>query len=169
MIRLLFALIGVATALFAHDSSPVTACGPKDVSFDVQVDASHSAVMPPEAGKALVYVIQEDGVWKCIGWGCTTTKVALDGVWIGANRHNSYFSFTVSPGERHVCVALQSAVVPRLVGLVHFTAEEGKVYYFRTRTFGGENRTFLDFEPIDSDQGKFLTAAYPASIAHARK
>lgn len=75
------------------------------------------------------------------------------------------------PGERHLCVALQSEfpVAPRFVGCVHFTAEPGKVYYFRTRTLGSENRTFLDLQPIDSDQGEFLTAAYPPSIAHRRK
>src|ERR1019366_1867895 len=57
--------------------------------------------------KALVYVIQDIGSINCIG-GCITTKIALDGAWVGANHHNSYFSFAVDPGERHLCANWQS-------------------------------------------------------------
>ena len=78
--RTTFALLAIATALCASGSSSVagatTACGAQDVVFDVQEDASPHPVVP-EAGKALVYVIQEDGKRTCVGWGCLTIKVAL--------------------------------------------------------------------------------------------
>jgi hypothetical protein len=50
--------------------------------------------------------------------------------------------------------------------LSHFSAEAGKVYYFRTRMTGGgrSGQMFLDLDPIDSDLGKLLIASY--SIEH---
>ncbi|MGO9402160.1 MAG: DUF2846 domain-containing protein [Terriglobales bacterium] len=167
-------LVVLMTPAFAQDSAAVsaaqTACGPKDVNFDISDDNSQHTIGQPEAGKALVYVIQDIGSISCIG-ACITTKVALDGAWIGANHHNSYFSFAVNPGEHHLCAGWQShfARLSRLVGLVHFTAEAGKVYYFRTKAFGDKYQAYLDLDPIDSDQGIFFVASYPLSISHPKK
>jgi hypothetical protein len=167
-------LFTFTTCAFAQNPSAVSAaqaaCGPKGVNFDVKDDDSQHTVAQPEAGKALVYVIQDIGAISCIG-GCITTKIALDGVWIGANHHNSYFSFAVDPGERHLCADWQShfARLSRLVGLVHFTAEAGKIYYFRTRAFGDKYNAYLDLDPIDSDMGRFFVASYPLSVSHPKK
>jgi hypothetical protein len=57
----------------------------------------------------------------------------------------------------------------RVVGLTHFTAEAGKVYYFRTRALGANGPTFFDIEPIDSDQGKLFVASIPLSVSHPKK
>ncbi len=172
--RTAFALILFSIAAFAQDPAPVSAapaaCGPKGVNFDVKTDKSQHTVGQPEAGKALVYVIQDIGSVHCLG-NCVTTKIALDGAWVGANHHNSYFSFAVDPGERHLCANFQSGFefLSRLVGLAHFTAEAGKVYYFRTRAFGGKDQVLFDFDLIDSDLGKFFVASYPLSVSHAKK
>jgi len=102
---------------------------------------------------------------------CVTTKVGLDGVWIGAVHHSSYLSFAADPGERHLCANLQSDFDPesRLVVLAHFTAEAGKVYYFRTRVLDARNGSLFDLDPIDSDQGRLFVADYPLSISHPKK
>jgi hypothetical protein len=160
-------------AAFAQDPAAVSAaeaaCGPKGVNFDVKDDNSQHTVGQPEAGKALVYVIQDIGVVKCIG-GCITTKIALDGAWVGANHHNSYLSFAVDPGERHLCANWQSHFdLSRLVALAHFTAEPGRIYYFRTRGFGDKSQALFDLDPIDSDMGKFFVALYPLSVSHPKK
>jgi Protein of unknown function (DUF2846) len=158
VLRTALALILFTISAFAQDPAAVSAaeaaCGPRNVNFDVKDDNSQHAVGQPEAGKALVYVIQEIGSLNCIG-GCLTTKVAVDGAWIGANHHNSYLSFAVDPGEHHLCANWQSHIgrMSRVVGLSHFTAEAGKVYFFRTMTIGANGPTFFDVEPIDSDQG----------------
>jgi hypothetical protein len=55
----------------------------------------------------------------------------------------------------------------RLVSLAHFSAEAGKVYFFRTRIVKAGPQIFLDFDP--SDEGKLLIASYPMSIPPARK
>jgi hypothetical protein len=157
-------------AAFAQDPAAVSAaqaaCGPSNVKYDVKDDNSQHTVGQPEAGKALVYVIQDIGSISCI-----TTKIALDGAWVGANHHNSYFSFAVDPGERHLCANWQSHFVrlSQVVGLAHFTAEAGKVYFFRTRAIGYGGPTFFDIEPIDSDQGRLFVASIPLSISHPKK
>ena len=174
LMRIVFVLLFVSIGAFAQDPSAISAaevaCGPKDVSFDVKDDNSSHTVGQPEAGKALVYVIQDIGAINCIG-GCITTKIALDGAWVGANHHNSYFSFAVDPGDRHLCANWQShfARLSQVVGLAHFTAEPGKVYFFRTRAIGHGGPTFFDIEPIDSDQGKLFVASIPLSISHPKK
>jgi len=172
--RTVLALILLTMAAFAQDPSALSAaqaaCGPRNVNFDVKDDDSQHTVAQPEAGKALVYVVQDIGAINCIG-GCLTTKIALDGAWIGANHHNSYLSFAVDPGERHLCANWQSHFerMSRVVGLAHFTAEAGKVYFFRTRALGAGGPTFFDIEPIDSDMGRFFVASIPKSVSHPKK
>jgi len=173
--RAALALVFLLTmAAFAQDPAAVSAaeaaCGPGNVKFDVKDDDSQHTVGQPEAGKALVYVVQDVGAINCIA-GCITTKIALDGAWVGANHHNSYLFFAVDPGERHLCANWQShfARMSRVVGLAHFTAEAGKVYFFRTRVLGAGATNFFDIEPIDSDQGKLFVAAIPLSVSHPKK
>jgi hypothetical protein len=168
------ALLLFAMAAFAQDPAAISAaeaaCGPKGVNFNVKDNHSQHTVGQPEAGKGLVYVIQDIGSLICIG-GCITSKIALDGAWVGANHHNSYLSFAVDPGEHHLCANWQTRneEMSRVVGLAHFTAEAGKIYYFRTRLLGVGGPTFFDFEPIDSDQGRLFVASIPLSISHPKK
>lgn len=165
-----------SVSALAQDPSAISAaeaaCGPQSINFDIKDDNTQHVLEQPEAGKALVYVIQDVGYATCIG-GCITTRVAADGAWVGANHHNSYFSFSVDPGEHHLCARWQShfARLFEVVGLAHFTAEAGRVYYFRTRLIGGQpgSANFFDIEPIDSDQGKLFIASIPLSISHPKK
>jgi len=163
-------VILLAASVYAQDQSVAgaAACGPKGASFNVKRDDSQHVLAQPEAGKARVYFVQDVGVIDCIG-GCFTMKVGLDGAWVGANQHNSYFSVSVEPGEHHLCANPQSRFqAGRLVALAHFTAEAGKVYYFRTRAFEDRNQMFLDLDPIDSDQAQHLIASYPLSMSHPK-
>jgi|HubBroStandDraft_1064217.scaffolds.fasta_scaffold383646_2 hypothetical protein len=166
--RAAFALILLTMAAFAQDPSAIAsaeaACGPKGVNFDVKDDNSQHNIGQPEAGKALVYVIQDIGAVNCIG-GCITTKIAVDGGWVGVNHHNSYLFFAIDPGEHHLCANWQSRVarMSRVIGLAHFTAEASKVYYFRTRLLGVGGPTFFDIDSIDSDMGRFFVASIPLS------
>jgi hypothetical protein len=173
--RLVAALLFTAACAFAQDQSAVTAaesaCGPAGVHFDAKHDDSQHAIAQPETGKALVYVIQDIGVTNCLG-ACITTRVGLDGTWVGANVHNSYFSFSVGAGEHHLCVNHQSHlhIFSQMVALARLTAEPGKTYYFRTRTTtGGRDPLFLDLDAIDPDQARLFIASYPLSVSHPRK
>jgi hypothetical protein len=164
-------LMLVAASAFAQQKSvsiPGAACGPRNTNFDVKRDESQHTLAQPEAGKARVYFVQDIGEVNCLGG--VTTKIALDGAWVGADQHNSYFSVSVEPGEHHVCANRQAhfAEANQMVALAHFTAEAGKVYYFRTRTFGDQTQALLDLDAVDSDQAQYLIASYPLSVSHPK-
>jgi hypothetical protein len=161
-------LVLCAGALAQDRPAAPAACGPKNVNFDVKLDESQHTVLPPEPGKARVYFIQDLGPITCIA--CTTTRFGLDGSWAGAVQHNGYFSVSVEPGEHHVCANPQSrfAAVNRVMALAHFTAEPGKVYYFRARAVGDRDNPFFDLDPIDSDQGEYFVASFPLSVFHPK-
>jgi hypothetical protein len=155
--RIALALIGATMALFAKDPSvggaAASACGPMNATFDVQKDSSPQPILKPDPGRALVYVVQED----CAGWGCPSSKVVVDGAWVGVNLNKSYFSFPVNPGVHHVCATLQSrsSIEARFVGLLHFTAEPGAIYYLRTRLlYSGPGIVAVDLEAIEQGSGQ---------------
>jgi len=157
----------LAICAFAQEGPGVvpTACGPKGTSFDAKQDESQHTLAPPEAGKARIYFIHDIGAVNCLG-GCGTMS-GIDGSWVGADERNSYFSVSVEPGEHHVCASTNSHFSPHTVAFAHFTAEAGKVYYFRTRPFLAKDQ-LLDIDPIDSDEAKYLIASYPLSVSHPK-
>lgn len=138
------------------------ACGPAHVSFKVKLDDSQHTLLPPEPGKARIYFIHEVGIAKPI-IGYPTSTFAIDGVWMGADHGDSYFSASLDPGEHHLCATLHSSVVDD-VELTHFVAEAGKTYFYRTRP-AGSGTELLELEPVDSDQGEYLIGHYPLSIS----
>jgi len=181
--RSAIALILFAVSAFAQDQSSIaaaeSACGSKDVEFHIKTDNSHHPVFQPEAGRALVYVVEEQ---KFKGIKDVTARVGLDGTWAGANHGNSYLFFSVEPGEHHLCADWMSSFLPdgRLVTLANFTAESGKIYYFRVRTCGGpasyldrgsfegDYEAVLDLEQVNSDEGKLLVVSSPWSNSQAK-
>jgi len=181
----LVAILFAAPAL-AQTSEPsrsprdvaAAACGPKNVKFEVKQDTPPDPAQPTP-GKALVYMIEDLGQCPdCVGLrGSLTdvadalTRVGMDGTWVGANQGNSYFFFAVDPGEHHLCINWQSRLELRshAFAMANFTAEEGKIYYFRERLFPGENDYFLDLDPVNSDQGKYLVAISAFSTSRAKK
>ncbi len=161
---------GQQSVRFGHQRQPEvtmpSACGPAGMKFNVKLDPVQHGLMPPEAGKALVYFIHDDG--SGVGGGSPTTRDAVDGFWVGVNQGESWFAVAVAPGEHHVCAALQSSFIDRME-LAHFTAEAGKSYFFRTRLFVSGSAYLLDFEPADSDEAAFLISLYPMATATAKK
>jgi hypothetical protein len=138
-------------------------CGPKDKTFDVKLDRSKHALAQPDSGKALVYFIQDFGEIACIG-KCGTTRIGLDGDWVGVIQHNSYFSAAVDAGEHHVCAYMGG----QRLAFAHLTAEAGKVYYFRTRDFTRINQGVFDLDALDEDEAKYLIYIYPLAVSHPK-
>jgi hypothetical protein len=166
------AVIALFFAASAFAQSPPAglpaACGPKDVSFEVKPDHSQHTLAQPEPGKARVYFIQETGIKVTFGV-YPTTGIGIDGAWVGAYKNNSWFSVSVEPGEHHVCANLQSLSTGHQMELAHFTAEAGKIYYFRTRLFIAEGLRYFELNSVDSDEAKHLIASYPLSVSAPRK
>lgn len=136
------------------------ACGLDNVSYRVRLNNASSAAIPPEPGKARVYFIH-DGGENSLAY--PTTRVALDGNWVGANHGRSYFTVDVNPGEHHACAMVQSSLVGPNLELAHFTTDASKTYYYRTRLVLSGQVQLLELEPLDSDQGKYLAATLPLS------
>jgi hypothetical protein len=170
---LLWGVVSVAQeqAIIGHARA---GCGSGNVQFEVKTDPSHHPTAQPAPDKALAYVVENlrAGCFLCD----TTTKVGLDGAWVGATKDNSYFSFSVEPGEHHLCAELQS--VPsgsETISLANVTAEAGKVYYFRARLTDQNNSGkggvdwAVDLEPINSDEGQLLIASYGVSTYRQKK
>jgi hypothetical protein len=164
----LVVLLFAASAL-AQDPAAVatSACGPENVSFKVKLDDTQHTLAQPEAGKARIYFIHESGGAGTLGY--PTSKQGIGGVWVGANHGNSYFSISVAPGEHHLCAALQTSIYDDRLELAHFTAEAGKIYYYRTRLVMSRQVELLELDLIDSDQGKYLIASFPLSVSHDTK
>ena len=161
LVLLLFASSALAQDL---SSRVAPACGPRNVSFDVKTDASQHALTPPEPGKVLVYFIQEKPVGGC--FGTCVTRIGLDGGWVGAFAHRSWFTVILEPGPHHLCMNPQAHfALGNLVGSASFTAETGKVYYFGARAVSTSVALDVDLEPLDAEQAKPLIASYPLSVS----
>lgn len=143
-------VILLAVPALAQDQTAITAaesaCGRNDIRFDAKQDAIQHPTPQPEMGKALIYVVEDLG--ECAGCKPNSnsffndvdqalTRVATDGTWMGANRGSSYLFFAADPGEHHLYINWQSRLAVRSLAfaMANFTAEDGRVYYFRERVF----------------------------------
>ncbi len=151
----------------APSSDGTAACGPETANFKVKLDDTQHTPAHPEAGKARVYFFSDAGTPHTLGY--PTSKLGMDGAWVGANHGNSYFSVSIDPGEHHVCAALQSSIVSDRVELAHFTAEAGQVYYYRTRLIMSKTVEMLELDRVDSDEGKYLIGSLPLSSSQLKK
>ena len=171
LMRFVLIALFFATSAFAQNPTAALppACGPENVAFKVKLDSSQHALARPEPGKALVYFIQDDGPFG--NHQHYTMKIGLDGAWVGAYKQNSYFTVSLEPGEHHICANVQSdSFIPSLLSLAHFSAELGRVYFFHTKYLAGIPGSavpYLDLDPVDSDQAKYLIATSPLSVWHS--
>jgi hypothetical protein len=170
-VKIALAVFLFSISAFGQNASLIAACGPQETQFRVDVVAATGQPSQPQTdpAKALVYVI-EDQKYKLMR--DVTTRVGVDGAWVGANRGNSYLFFAVPPGEHHLCTDWTSDFVPggRLISLTSFTAEAGQTYYFRARTSGAKDeKPAIDLDPLNTDEGKFLVASLRLSDSKAKK
>lgn len=172
--RIAFVFLLLVSCAFAQEQ-PATSCGPSKTKFEVTLNSSQAVPAQPESGKALVFVIEV--FQRPPGQIATPTiRVGLDGAWVGANHGTSYLSFSVNPGEHHLCTNWQS-VFKRLSdqhSLTSFTAEAGKTYFFRVQTHvesegRGSEVWYIDLQPVNPDEGKYLIGSAPLSVSQAKK
>ena len=175
---IIFSLVFLASSSFAQEKvrfgqeprALPQACGPATASFKVKLKENPPNPAPPPPGRAQLIFIHDLGPASGgPGLAYPTTKYGVGGSWAGADHGNSWFAITIAPGEHHLCAALQSSFFDSNVQLAHFTAEAGKVYYFRTRLITSRSVELLEFDRIDSDQGQFLISIFPMSTATRKK
>lgn len=173
----LFLSLLLAVPAFGQDQTTdfrtMAGCGPSKTQFSVQSDSTQHEVKQPAPGQALVYVIvqgmPEGGEAK------VTTRVGLDGNWMGANHGASYLSFVVAPGEHNVCVDWQSSLKSRqkLSGAADLTAEAGKTYFFRTEVVMSQATESHDerlrVKAVDKAEGMLLISKAAESTWKIKK
>lgn len=135
-------------------------------------DKGQHPVAKPDAEKAVVYFVEDDSEFGTVPK--PTTRIGLDGAWVGATHGNSYFYVPVDPGEHHLCASWQTAVVVfqgHQTAAAHFTAEPGGVYYFEVRnTWARDVGTArIRLKLLDSDEGQLLAGKYSFSTFHEKK
>ena len=162
------------TFVFAQNSSSINeapGCGAASVKFDVKADKSQHALLTPPPDQAVMYFVEDDSEFESTPK--PTTRIGVDGTWVGANHGNSYFSFTVTPGVHHLCASWQSLTIigaHDTSAAAHFTAEAGQVYYFRVKNkwLREHAATHVDLSPVDSDEGQLLASRRPLSVSHPK-
>ena len=167
-------LLLFAVPAFAQDAAGTVVapggCGPDDQKFEVKTEKQHP-LGQPEAGKALVYFIEDDTAYG--SFPQPTVRAGVDGVWVGATHGDSYFSFSVEPGEHHLCASWQTAVAlgaGYATAAAHLTAEAGGVYFFRVKNKWQRDSGFLgtDFHALDPDEGQLLASKFSFSTFHPK-
>jgi hypothetical protein len=164
--HLLLALaLGYAiTALAADQSTDLRSsagCGPIKTDFSVKTDKHVHTITSPQPGKALVYVIvQENSDPHKMQIGDVTTRVGLDGAWIGANHGASYVALAVDPGDHRMCTDVQSKMLgtDKLNSAADLSAEAGKTYFYRAElTIAyGDHQNDLRLKAVDQAEGMLL-------------
>jgi len=158
----------------AADLRTAAGCGPTKTRFDVKTDKNQHAVTQPESGKALVYVIvEEKSDPHAMQIGDVTTRVGLDGNWVGANHGRSYVSFAVEPGEHRVCTDWQSSfkAVQKLSGAADLTAEAGRTYYYRMEVTipWKDHAAQVRLKAVDEAEGLLLVSKSASSTWKVKK
>ena len=165
----------LASFAFAQDKPSATAtapgCGLANTKFEVKTDSQQHPIAQPESGKALLYFIEDDTSFS--SRPKPTTRLGIDGNWAGATQGNSYFYLSITPGEHHLCASWQSRVLlfsERKAAAAHFTAEAGRVYYYRVKNIWGQySAADISLEPLDSDEGQLLMSKFAFSTFHPQK
>jgi len=175
----LFFLLVLASLAFGEDQAATAraaaGCGPDEVQFDVKTDGHRHPVSQPEPGKALVYLFGDTEFDNNSGFlpPGSVTRVGVDGTWVGANKLKSYFFFSVDPGDRRLCTRRQAKLESTRSdssAALSFTAEAGKVYYFRTRTPDHQlRRQTVELQAVDPAQAQLLLASSAFSTSQQKK
>lgn len=162
-------LLGGASAT---EPAVAPGCGADNVKFDVKTDKSRHPLTQPDAGKAQVVFVEDDSEFGSRPF--PTTRFGVDGLWVGATHGNSYLSFSVDPGEHHLCASWQTTVIVaqgHKAAAAHFTAAAGESYYFQvknrwTRDLG---TAVISLKALDSDEGQLLASKYALSTSQLKK
>ena len=147
------------------EASPIpSGCAQSNDKFDVKTDKTKHPMTRPESGKALMYLMQDDqnygGFTQTVRWG-------LDGTWVGATRANSYFYFSIEPGQHHLCTDWTPSAFAAdwWPAAYQFTASAGETYYFRVVDISlRENaKTEMKLAPVNSDEAQLLISRFAYS------
>lgn len=119
------------------------ACGPENVKHSARTDKKQHPTPEPPADKALIYVIR-----PTMSGNKVQTKLGVDGKWMGVNRGDNYFFFTLDPGEHYFCSRAENNSVLAL------KVEAGKTYYLQQKIRFGWMKARNKLVVLDEAEGK---------------
>lgn len=145
-------LPGIAARAQKHPAG----CGPYSVKFATHLP-TQGAWPGPVAGKALVYFDENDAFAGSIM--PPTTRIGIDGKWVGAMQEVSWFYTYVTPGSHTLCANWQTSWVPGWKATTKteaFTAKAGGVYYFEVQYLAESGQEYLTFHALDKKRGNLI-------------
>jgi len=172
-------------AVHAQRTALPPSCGNRQAVMQVATHGHGALPAPPEAGEAkAVFIERADKNALPV-----VTRVGLDGTWLGANKGDSYFETTISPGEHHVCTdwVLPRRFIKDAPAFDVLTAEAGKTYYFLVgvgwvqnvdlipvtpdliEVARGEGYMTLRLSAVNPDEGQYLVLNSKVSTSSVRK
>jgi hypothetical protein len=154
------------------DLRAAAGCGPMKTEFSVKSDKKQHVLVQPESGKAIVYVFSEYVTDpQTTNLGHVTTRVGMDGNWMGANHESTYMSFGVDPGSHRLCADAPVRLAPRDLSVAaDLNAEPGKTYYYRATLKNLKlEPPQLALAPIDQAEGVLLIAKFALSTSQVKK
>src|SRR6267143_910654 len=177
MIKTLIVVLLFAGPLWAKDQAAdalaTAGCGPSKVEFEVKKDKNQHLRGQVEPGKALVYVFVDETRDADVFYiGSTTVRLGIDGAWVGATQHQSYFFFLVEPGGHRMCAGWQTKIArfARVRTAASFSVQAGEVYYFRVVSEMRQKReSAIKIDPLDAAEGEWLIATFGLSTSRTKK
>ena len=165
----------IASPVFAQNKPDITStvpvCGPDSVRFSVKTESTQHPTGQADSGKAVIYFLENDDTFDSMPK--PTTRMGVDGRWVGATHGDSYFFVSVDPGEHNLCSEWQSSVdfsSGHQAALAHFTANPGGVYFFLVQNswrMSGVPR--VGMRAISGDEARLLTSRYSLSTSTQKK
>ncbi len=134
------------------------ACGPENVKHSAETDKKQHPTPEAPPDKAMIYVIRPTMTGNKV-----QTKVAVDGKWMGVNRGDNYFFFTLAPGEHYFCSEAENHSVMAL------KVEAGKTYYLQQKIRMGWMKAGNSLVLVDEAEGKKGLAKCHLSISEVKK
>lgn len=171
-----YLLLALLLAAPAYGQDPglrsAAGCGPAKTQFSVKTDKKDRVMPRPAPGKAMVFVVSEYKTYPdSTTIGHVTTRVGLDGNWMGASHQNSYLFFAVDPGDHQLCSDVQSIFASKsLAAAADLTAIADQTYFYRVvvKDIQGE-KTHMYLEEIDNAEGALLISNDALSTSQAKK
>jgi hypothetical protein len=102
------------------DEDSACGTGEKETNFSQKTDKKAHPMGEQAADKALIYVLRPTMLGYAI-----QTKLAVDGQWMGVNRGDSYFFFSLAPGQHYFCSRAENH------SLLALKVEAGETYYLQ--------------------------------------
>jgi hypothetical protein len=118
----------VTFASYAHAATLPQGCGVNSADFKVKTVRHESLPSSADSGKARIIFVQKlDGDFSAD----PTTRFAIDGNWVGADKGDSYFAANIEPGKHKLCAGRQGRTDEDKANVAAGTlsVEPGKTYY----------------------------------------